>query len=358
MRGWTGGQYSIYRVLLGSAAIAVCGWIATRGGGLLLALSIPGIVAGLMLMIGLRDRLAGFFLAALFLTFEYMHPVGWISFLLLAVACGFHGMTMTAPYGSWAARGRRDPNGGWRWNPKHYRAACLAIAGYGALEGVRLANDLLFRTVGFAEAARAFLAIGLFVAMIGAALILHRSVPAAAWGAMAFLALVLWLLVGSAALNVGFFFLWLFLFDPAWIPGSRKKSRYREIVFFDGECGLCHALVRMLFAEDRKPVFTFAPLQGETGKRLLPEAVRKRIGDSFGLYSGGGRVLTRSRGALLVAERLGGLWRVLAVIGKIIPSPLADVAYSAIAAIRGWLFTKPNNLCPVIPRHLRRRMLP
>ncbi len=41
------------------------------------------------------------------------------------------------------------------------------------------------------------------------------------------------------------------------------------IVFFDGECALCDGFVTWIYTRDKKGLFKFAPLQGETAKDLL-----------------------------------------------------------------------------------------
>ena len=44
----------------------------------------------------------------------------------------------------------------------------------------------------------------------------------------------------------------------------------REIIFYDGHCGLCHAAVRFVVArDDREEGFVFAPLGGETFRETL-----------------------------------------------------------------------------------------
>ena len=42
------------------------------------------------------------------------------------------------------------------------------------------------------------------------------------------------------------------------------------VLFFDGECGLCHRSVAWFQRHDRRRVFRYAPLQGET-YAALPE---------------------------------------------------------------------------------------
>jgi len=43
----------------------------------------------------------------------------------------------------------------------------------------------------------------------------------------------------------------------------------KPVLLFDGECGLCHALVVFMLRRDRCGVLTFAPLQGRTAQAFL-----------------------------------------------------------------------------------------
>ena len=42
------------------------------------------------------------------------------------------------------------------------------------------------------------------------------------------------------------------------------------IIFFDGVCGMCNRFVDLMLRADRKAIFRFAPLQGQTAQQLLP----------------------------------------------------------------------------------------
>ena len=53
--------------------------------------------------------------------------------------------------------------------------------------------------------------------------------------------------------------------------------------------------------------------------------------------------------------RLGGLWRLLASALAIVPGPVRDLGYDAIAAVRYRLFRRPAEVCPLIPATLRVR---
>lgn len=86
-----------------------------------------------------------------------------------------------------------------------------------------------------------------------------------------------------------------------------------HLVFYDGECGLCDHVVQFLLWADRKGVFVFAPLQGETAREVLkglPE--ESRGADSLVLVenykSENAQFYLFGKGALRIAWLLGGLW--------------------------------------------------
>jgi len=130
------------------------------------------------------------------------------------------------------------------------------------------------------------------------------------------------------------------------------------MIFYDGECGLCHRVVRFILSHDRKRQFRFAPLQGQTFLGQVPEIVRSRLSDTLVVSPGDGRFLLRSDGVLYVLENLGGSWRALGWFGTWIPRRLRDSLYDAVAARRGRLFASPIQGCPVVEPELRGRFDP
>jgi predicted DCC family thiol-disulfide oxidoreductase YuxK len=128
-----------------------------------------------------------------------------------------------------------------------------------------------------------------------------------------------------------------------------------EMVFYDGTCGLCHRSVRFLLVRDRLGIFRFAPLDGRTFRERVPVAARAGLGDSFIVATADGRLLARAAGVRHALERLGGPWRLLAGLSRIVPIALADRLYNAVAATRYRLFRRPTEVCPVVPAELRSR---
>jgi len=132
----------------------------------------------------------------------------------------------------------------------------------------------------------------------------------------------------------------------------------REILFYDGHCGLCHRAVRFVLAQDKLAGrFYFAPLGGEAFRALVPEWERAGLPDSLVLRTAQGALLVRSAAVLEILDRLGGLWRVVSFVARLVPAALRDALYDWVARVRYRLFARPPGTCPVVPAHLRSRFL-
>ena len=100
--GWTGGQYSIVRAILGIVLLVyflvnACQWVP-----------IAGALAAIFFIIGWYDRIAAVVMLVV---------LGWIAHPLLLLPAALlvvHLFVPPAPFLSYAARGRVDPRGGWR----------------------------------------------------------------------------------------------------------------------------------------------------------------------------------------------------------------------------------------------------
>jgi predicted DCC family thiol-disulfide oxidoreductase YuxK len=294
--------------------------------------------------------------------------VGW---MLLA-----HAFLPPAPYGSWAARGRLDPGGGWRMPPAIFLAAWVVMSlgytysGYTKLvspswvDGTALARVLdnpLARPGPLREALLALPGGVLRVATWGtlalelgfAPLALFRRSRPWVWGAMLLMHLGLIVLIDFAELSLGMVLLHFFTWDPGWV---RPLARPTERLYYDGHCGLCHRCVRFLLAEDRAgDAFRFAPLGGNAFRAEVAEADRKDLPDGVVVYTAGGAILTRSAAVLHAMRRLGGLWRLLAGLAAVVPAALWDRLYDGIARVRHHLFAAPPDVCPLLPPSLRQR---
>lgn len=111
------------------------------------------------------------------------------------------------------------------------------------------------------------------------------------------------------------------------------------ILFFDGVCGLCNNFVQFLFAVDKKALFQVATLQGVHARERLPTAMTEEL-SSLVVLTDDGKLLTKAQAVLFVFGRVGGLWRLLAALGKIVPTSLSNAVYNAVARSRYRIFGK------------------
>ncbi len=133
----------------------------------------------------------------------------------------------------------------------------------------------------------------------------------------------------------------------------------RDLLFYDGACGLCHHTVTFVLARDIDGSrFRFAPLQGPTFSATFAEDQRAGFPDSIVLKTADGRTLVRSAAALEIGDRLGGGWRALARLVSLFPRWLLDWGYDGIARVRKRIFATPEGACPLLPPELRGRFLP
>jgi predicted DCC family thiol-disulfide oxidoreductase YuxK len=137
-----------------------------------------------------------------------------------------------------------------------------------------------------------------------------------------------------------------------------QKAAQPELLFYDGQCGLCHYAVRFVLARDRTgEAFRFAPLESDAFRAAVPEPRRKTLPDSLVVLTADGALLTRSTAVLHILQCLGGKWRVLAIVAGIVPTVMRDWLYNGIARIRSHLFRRPPEVCPLVPQELRGRFL-
>ncbi len=110
------------------------------------------------------------------------------------------------------------------------------------------------------------------------------------------------------------------------------------IVFFDGICGFCNYTVNFLMARDQGQRLRFAPLQGETAAKYLPEPLRERL-DTL-VFCFRGRNYVRSAAIVRILWSLQGVWPLIAILLWLIPLPIRDMGYCGMSKIRYRLFGK------------------
>lgn len=127
------------------------------------------------------------------------------------------------------------------------------------------------------------------------------------------------------------------------------------IVFFDGVCGLCNRSVDFLLRRDSNAVFQFAPLQGETARTRFPFVSDESLQTIILLDEQG--VHRRSTAVVRILWRLGGAWKIAAVMLWLIPKPVREIGYRLVAKFRYRLFGK-REACRLPTPAERERLLP
>ena len=137
-------------------------------------------------------------------------------------------------------------------------------------------------------------------------------------------------------------------------PGAAEQPPARPILFVDGQCVLCQRTARWVMRRDRRGRVALAALQGTTARRLLPPALRGEAGGTAPAAPGSvvwrevdGRLRTRSAAVLAVAAALGGRYRIGAALLRLVPAPLRDALYLALARRRRrWFGATDRCLLP------------
>lgn len=185
-------------------------------------------------------------------------------------------------------------------------------------------------------------------------LCLHRKTRLWAWLITSGMHLGILLLIDFADLSFGMLMFHLFVFDPRWLPARTKTS---GLVLYDGVCGMCDRTVQFLLEEDGSQTLKFAALQGETAKaRADLPADLKSVVFVANHNTPQEKTFFRSEAILQTLDQIGGFWRVVSWL-RIIPRPIRDAAYGAIAQRRYQWFGKFDTCRVPIPES-RARFLP
>ncbi|HYC54690.1 MAG TPA: DCC1-like thiol-disulfide oxidoreductase family protein [Candidatus Binatia bacterium] len=338
-RAWTGGQYSLVRLLGGSLiAVHFLERTAVADGFFASLLWMAASATSVVFALGRWERTAAaVLLVALWLTCEESSFLGHAGTWYAAAWMIAHLCLPSAPYGSLDAVGRQDPRGDWQmpqWAPA---AAWALFVAHHAASGVSA------------------LASGhLLAAMVSLAL--------AGFGLSASLRVVVWsvslgievakLFLGAS--DGGVWLLHLLALQPLWFPP--RENLGVETVFYDGTCALCHGATRFLLSEDAEPArFRLAPLGGDAFEQRMPAGRKNDLPDSVVVVAADGAVHVRSSASLYMLDRIGGLWRLVGDIASLLPSSLLDGGYDTVARNRYRWFGRKTQACPILAGELRQR---
>ena len=118
----------------------------------------------------------------------------------------------------------------------------------------------------------------------------------------------------------------------------------RPVLLFDGECGLCNRVVRILLRLDRSARLGFAPLQGRPAQEFLrAHNLPDRDFDSLVFVPDWSRrerpeLLLRTDGVIAALRLCGGAGRTLAAALGVVPAVCRDASYRLVARWRYRMF--------------------
>ena len=135
-----------------------------------------------------------------------------------------------------------------------------------------------------------------------------------------------------------------------------KDIAKQKIILFDGVCNLCNGSVTFILQREKVPLFQFASLQSEAGKRLLEWCGLPKDYNQAIILIDQGKISFGSTAALRIGRTLRFPWSIVSSAGLIVPKLIRDWVYNQIAVNRYRWFGK-TELCMVPTEKLKARFL-
>jgi predicted DCC family thiol-disulfide oxidoreductase YuxK len=127
------------------------------------------------------------------------------------------------------------------------------------------------------------------------------------------------------------------------------------VILFDGTCAFCERAVTFIARRDPTGYFRFGASQSPQGSRLLAaHGMTREMARSIILIEQG-RLYLRSTASLRIAARMPFPWSLTRLL-LAVPTPIRDVVYRGVAAIRHRLAGR-SNACEIPPPAIRSRLI-
>lgn len=180
----------------------------------------------------------------------------------------------------------------------------------------------------------------------------HKPWRAPFWGVQLVMVMSLMLIGMDMASLFLLLALLILSIDPRWLLPQEPPEL---VVFYDGNCGLCHGFVRFLLDVDESEVTKFAALQSPLAQEKLaahPELINDL---ETVVVLNEGELTVRSRAAFEIFRYLGGPWAILSCL-RFLPTPLTDFFYRLVAKRRYQIFGRYES-CPLPSPEEKQRFL-
>ena len=121
-----------------------------------------------------------------------------------------------------------------------------------------------------------------------------------------------------------------------------------NIIYYDGECGLCHLAVRFILRVDSKSNFYFSPLSNlDNNLKNIDSIILKK----------GNKVFYEGQAVIMIFENIDNNWNYLAKILKLVPINFLDKAYRWVSRNRAKISVKKVSSCPMVPSYYQKRFI-
>ena len=122
----------------------------------------------------------------------------------------------------------------------------------------------------------------------------------------------------------------------------------KNVIYYDGECGLCHLAVRFILRVDSKSKFYFSPLSNlDNNLKNIDSIILKK----------GNKVFYEGQAVIMIFENIDNNWNYLAKILKLVPINLLDAAYRWVSRNRAKISVKKVSSCPMVPSCYQKRFI-
>ena len=122
----------------------------------------------------------------------------------------------------------------------------------------------------------------------------------------------------------------------------------RNVIYYDGECGLCHLAVRFILKVDSKSKFYFSPLSNLDNNLKNIDSI---------IFKKGNKVFYEGQAIIMIFENIDNNWNYLAKVLKLIPIYLLDTAYRWVSRNRAKVSVKKVSSRPIVPGSYQKRFI-
>ena len=121
-----------------------------------------------------------------------------------------------------------------------------------------------------------------------------------------------------------------------------------NVIYYDGECGLCHLAVRFILRIDSKSKFYFSPLSNlDNNLKNIDSIILKK----------GNKVFYEGQAVIMIFKNIDNNWNYLAKVLNLIPINVLDAAYRWVSRNRAKVSVKKVSSCPIVPSYYQKRFI-